>query len=58
MHNIIKQRFGKKAKIKFIDQKKSFIQRKLSSSFPHSIIDTDRVIEKLEEKALWSRYGL
>jgi len=30
----------------------------LSSSLPNSIIDTDRVIEKLEEKALWSRYGL
>ena len=58
MHDIIKQRFGKKAKIKIIDQKKSFIQRRLSSSLPNSIIDTDRVIEKLEEKALWSRYGL
>ena len=58
MHDIIKQRFGKKAKIKIIDQKKSFIQRRLSSSFPNSIIDTDRAIEKLEEKALWSRYGL
>ena len=58
MHAIIKQRYGKKAKIKIIDQKKSFIQRKLSSSFPESVIDTDKVIEKLEEKALWSRYGL
>ena len=58
IHDIIKQRFGKKAKIKIIDQKKSFIQRKLSSSLPDSIIDTDRVIEKFEEKALWSRYGL
>ena len=54
----IKKRFGEKAKIKFIDQKKSFIQRKLTSSIPSSIIDTDKVIEKLEEKALWSRYGL
>ena len=52
MHEIIKKRFGKKAKIKIIDQKKSFIQRKLSSSFPESVIDTDKVIEKLEEKAL------
>ena len=58
IHEIIKKRFGKKAKIKIIDQKKSFIQRRLSSSLPNSIIDTDRVIEKLEEKALWSRYGL
>ena len=58
IHQIINKRFGKKAKIKIIDQKKSFIQRKLSSSLPKSIIDTDKVIEKLEEKALWSRYGL
>ena len=58
IHEIIKQRFGKKAKIKIIDQKKSFIQRRLSSSLPNSIFDTDRAIEKLEEKALWSRYGL
>ena len=56
IHEIIKQRFGKKAKIKMIDQKKSFIQRRLSSSFPRNpLIDTDRAIEKLEEKAL---YGL
>ena len=58
IHQIINKRFGKNAKIKIIDQKKSFIQRKLSSSLPESIIDTDKVIEKLEEKALWSRYGL
>ena len=58
MHEIIKKRFGDKAKIKIIDQKKSFIQRKLSSSLSISLIDTVRVIEKIEEKALWSRYGL
>ena len=58
MHEIIKQRYGKKAKIKIIDQKKSFIQRRLSSSLSNSLIDADRVIEKIEEKALWSRYGL
>ena len=32
IYDIIQQKFGKKAKIKIIDQKKSFIQRKLSSS--------------------------
>jgi len=58
IHQILKKRFGKKVNIKFIDQKKSFIQRKLSSSLPISLIDTDLLIEKLEEKALWSRYGL
>ena len=58
LNAILKNKFGEKIKIKMIEPKKSFIQRKLSSSFPHSIIDTDRAIEKLEEKALWSRYGL
>ena len=58
INEFIKKRFGKKAKIKIIDNKKSFIQRKLSSSFSGSMIDIEKLLEKLEEKALWSRYGL
>ena len=54
INEIIENKFGKKAKIKIIDQKKSFLQRKLSSS----LIDTDAVLQKIEEKALWARYGL
>ena len=54
IYNIIEQKFGKKAKIKFIDQKKSFIQKRLSSS----LLDTDSLIQKIEEKALLSRFGL
>ena len=54
INEIIENKFGKKAKIKIIDQKKSFLQRKLSSS----LIDSDAVLQKIEEKALWSRYGL
>jgi len=54
----LKKKYGKKVKIKFVDQKKSFIQRKLSSSLSNSLLDTEKIIEKLEEKALWSRYGL
>jgi signal peptide peptidase SppA len=54
IYNIIEQKFGKKAKIKFIDQKKSFIQKRLSSS----LLDTDALIQKIEEKTLWSRFGL
>ena len=57
-NEILEKKFGKKAKIKIIEQKKSFIQRKLSSSLSHSLINTDELINKLEEKALWSRYGL
>ncbi len=54
INDIIKQKYGKKAKIKIIDQKKSFLQKKLSSS----LIDTDAFLAKIEEKALWSRFGL
>ena len=54
IYEIINQRFGKKAKIKFIDQKKSFIQKKLSSS----LINAEEIHQKIEEKAIWSRFGL
>ena len=54
IYNIVQDRFGKKAKIKFIDQKKSFIQRKLSST----LIDTDTLIQKIEERAMLSKFGL
>ena len=58
IHEILKKRFGKKTKIKLINQKKSFIQRKLSSNITSSLIDSERLIEYFEEKAYWSRYGL
>jgi len=54
IQNIIQQRYGKKAKIKIIDQKKSFLQKKLSTS----LIDTETILQKLEEKTIWSRFGL
>tara|TARA_B100001123_G_scaffold446438_1_gene600943 strand:- start:1607 stop:2431 length:825 start_codon:yes stop_codon:yes gene_type:complete len=58
IQTVIRNRFGENAKIKIIEQKRSFIQRKLSTSFSTSLINTDRLIEKIEEKSLWSRYGL
>ena len=54
VYEVIKKKFGKTAKIKFIDQKKSFIQRRLSTS----LIDSDSLLQKIEEKAMWSRFGL
>ena len=54
INEIIEKKFGKKSKIKIIDQKKSFLQRKLSSS----LLNTDDIFEKIEERSLWSRYGL
>ena len=58
MNTILKDRFGKNYKIKYIDQKKSFIQRKLSSSLSGSILNAEELIDKIEEKSLLSRYGL
>ena len=46
-------RIGKKAKIKIIDQKKSFLQKRLSSS-----INSNDIFNRLEEMIMWSRYGL
>ena len=45
-------------KIKMIQSKKSFLQRRFSSSIDHSLIDGEKLIEKIYEKSLWSRYGL
>jgi len=58
LQSTIKRRYGQKTKIKFIESKKSFVQKKLSSAIPGSLINPDQFIETLEEKALWSRYGL
>ena len=54
IYDIIEKKFGKKAKIKFIDQKKSFLQKKLSTS----LINTDEIIGRIEERAMWSKFGL
>ena len=54
IYDIVNQKFGDKVKLKFIDQKKSFIQRKLSSS----LIDSDTLIQKIEEKVMWSKFGI
>tara|TARA_B110000196_G_C21044224_1_gene614009 strand:- start:252 stop:1064 length:813 start_codon:yes stop_codon:yes gene_type:complete len=54
INSVIEKKFGKKAKIKLIDQKKSFLQKRFSSS----IQNYDIIIDRLEEMVLWSRYGL
>ena len=45
---------GKQAKTKLIDQKKSFLQRKLSTS----LLNTEEIMDRIEEKAMWSKFGL
>ncbi|PPR45570.1 MAG: putative signal peptide peptidase SppA [Alphaproteobacteria bacterium MarineAlpha5_Bin8] len=58
INTVLVNKFGKNVKIKYIDQKKSFIQRKLSSSLSASLVNADELIDKIEEKSLLSRYGL
>ena len=53
INQIIREKYGNKAKIKIIDQKKSFLQKRLSSS-----INSDDIFNRLEEMIMWSRYGL
>ena len=53
INQIIREKYGNKAKIKIIDQKKSFLQKRLSSS-----INSDDIFNRLEEMIMGSRYGL
>ena len=53
INKIIREKYGNKAKIKIIDQKKSFLQKRLSSS-----INNNDIFNRLEEMIMWSRYGL
>ena len=51
---ILQKKFGKKIKIKMINQKKSFLQRRFSSS----ILNSDEILNKIEEKVMLSKFGL
>ena len=55
---ILKNKYGENVKIKLVEQKKTFLQRKLSSSFNNKIFDVENLIEKIEERFFWSKYGL
>ena len=54
INQVLEKKFGKKAKIKMINQKKSFLQRRFSSS----IISSEEVLNKIEEKVMLTRFGL
>ena len=58
INQILKNKFGENVKIKMIQTKKSFLQHRFSSSIDHTLIDGEKLIEKIYEKSLWSRYGL
>ena len=52
---VLKEKFGDKVIIKSFEKRKGFLAKKLSSS----ILDPfDKIIENLEEKSMWQRFGL
>ena len=54
LKEILEKKFGKKVKIKMINQKKSFLQRRFSSS----VSNYEDILNKIEEKIILSRFGL
>jgi len=53
LHSVIKERYGDKVIIKKISHKKGFLKRMLSAS---TLIDA--VIDRIEARLSWSRFGL
>lgn len=59
MRTIIKERYGKDAKMKLVSSSKGLLGRKIpgiSASYISSMVDG--VVLSAEERALWQRYGL
>ena len=54
INEVLEKKFGKKVKIKMINQKKSFLQKRFSSS----IFNSEEILAKVEEKLMLSRFGL
>ena len=52
---VLKEKFGDKVIIKNFEKRKGFLAKKLSSSIPNPI---DRIINLLEEKSMWQKFGL
>ena len=52
---VLREKFGEKVIIKKFEKQKGFLAKKLSSSIDNQI---ERVLENLEEKSLWQRFGL
>ena len=57
LNSYIEKYFGKKLKIRNIEEKKSFIKNILSNQLSNNDL-VDRLIEALRENSFWSRYGL
>ena len=52
---VLKEKFGEDVVIKKLEKQKSFIAKKLSSSFDNQI---DNIANVLEERAQWQKFGL
>ena len=52
---VLREKFGENIVIKNFEKQKSFIAKKLSSSFDYQI---DNIASVLEERALWQKFGL
>ena len=53
--DILRKKFGENIEIKKMEKPKGFIAKKLSSSLENQV---DNVANLLEERALWSKFGL
>ncbi len=52
---VLKEKFGEKVIIKKFEKPKGFLSKKFSSSFTEHF---ENIVDSLEEKALWQRFGL
>ena len=52
---VLKEKFGEKVIIKNFEKRKGFLAKKLSSSISDPF---DKIINNLEEKSMWQRFGL
>ena len=52
---VLKEKFGDKVVIKTFERRKGFLAKKLSSSISDPL---DKIINNLEEKSMWQRFGL
>ena len=57
LNSYIEKHYGKKLKIRNIEEKKSFIKNILNNQISNIDI-VDRLTEALRENSFWSRYGL
>ena len=57
LNTYLEKHYGKNIKIRYIEEKKSFIKNLLSSrSDSNDLID--QFIQSIKENSFWSRYGL